>query len=326
MTARRVEYRGSLIHAACTIGVAIALAAVVLAQTPAAPAGAPPGQGAPAGGRQGGGGGGGRGPAFAGSPVNVLVVSGGCCHDYPGQDRILYDILNKVAPINWTFAIGMTNLPNGRLPLYSDPAYGNKFDLIVHNECWANGDFPPEFLQNIVAPHAHGIPALVFHCSLHSYRSVPDGQDFWREMLGVTSHRHTRAHEIAVKWSDDPITKDLAPFTTPVDELYVIEKSWPGTKALATAINDVDQGLAGAVGTISNDVYPVVWSHEFTPDRGGARTFGTSLGHGNDGWNTPQFQELVVRGFRWALRKDPLAPWPTAAPAAGAGRIGRGGA
>jgi type 1 glutamine amidotransferase len=168
---------------------------------------------------------------------------------------------------------------------------------------------------------------VVFHCSLHSYRSVPDGQDFWREMLGVTSHRHTRAHEIPVKWSDDPITRDLPAFTTPVDELYVIEKSWPGTKAIATAVNDVDQGVAGAAGTISNDVYPVVWSHEFTADRGGARTFGTSLGHSNDVWNTPQFQELVIRGFRWALRKDPFAPWPTAPPAAsGPGRIGRGGA
>jgi len=338
---QRVANHGSAaVRVGCTIAVAVALAAISLAQVPAAPptpargqgAGQPgqPGPGALPGARQGGapGGGGRGGPAFAGPALNVLVVSGGCCHDYPSQDRILYDILNKVAPINWTFALGMTNLPDGRLPLYADPNYGNKFDLIVHNECWANGDFPPQFLQNIVAPHMRGTPALVFHCSLHSYRSAPDGQDFWREMLGVTSHRHTRAHEIEVKWSDDPITKDLPSFKTPTDELYVIEKSWPGTKALATAINDVDQGVSGAAGTISNDVYPVVWSHEFSAEKGGARTFGTSLGHGNDGWNTPQFQELVIRGFRWAMRRDPLAPWPTAAAgqggAPGGGR-GRGG-
>ena len=140
------------------------------AAAPGGRAGAPaqpgPGQGQPGAGpaRQGGGPGGGA--AFPGvTPINVLVVSGGCCHDYPGQDRLLYDILNKVAPIHWTFALGMSNIPDGRLPLYGDPNYGNKFDLIVHNECWANGDFPPQFLQNIVSPHTRGTPSMVFHCS-----------------------------------------------------------------------------------------------------------------------------------------------------------------
>jgi type 1 glutamine amidotransferase len=325
---------------------ALALAAVSFAQTP--PPAAPPQAGQGAGGqgagrqggqpadpaqagRRGGGGGPGGGGMWAGQkPVNVLVVSGGCCHDYPGQNRLLYDILNKVAPIHWTFALGMTSIPDGRLPLYEDSNYAAKFDLVVHNECWTPA-LPPAFMQNIVRPHLNGVPAMIFHCSLHSYRDQPDGQDWWRELIGVTSKRHTRAHNIEVKWSqDDPITKDLPAYTTPTDELYVILKTWPGTKALGTAINDVDQGVAGAQGTISNDVYPVVWSHEFPADKGGARVFGTSLGHGNDTWNTPQFQEIVIRGFRWAMRKDPLVGWtpataaPAGAPAAGAGR-GRGG-
>ena len=30
------------------------------------------------------------------------------------------------------------------------------------------------------------------------------------------------------------------------------------------------------------------------------RVFGTSLGHGNETFNTNQFKELVTRGFRWA--------------------------
>jgi hypothetical protein len=275
-------------------------------------------------GRRGGGPGGGN--AFPGvTPLNVLVVSGGCCHDYPGQDRILYDILNKVAPIHWTFSLGMTNIPDGRLPLYSQPNYGATYDLIVHNECWANGDFSHKFLQDVVAPHLRGVPSMVFHCSLHSYRAAPDGEDAWREMLGVTSHRHTRAHPLAVRWSEDPITKGLEAVTTPVDELYVIEKVWPGTTALATVVNDVDQGISGAAGSISNDVYPVAWKHEYAVEKGGARVFGTSLGHANESWNLPQFQEMVIRGFRWVMRKDPLIGWTATVPAAG-GRQGGAGA
>jgi hypothetical protein len=304
------------IRGLCTTAVALVLTAMSFAQTPPAapPAGAPPAAGR-------------GGPSFAGQkPVNVLVVSGGCCHDYPGQNRILYDILNKVAPIHWTFALGMTSIPDGRLPLYEDANYAARFDLVVHNECWTN-ELPPAFMQNIVGPHTRGTPALIFHCSLHSYRSMPAGMDWWRELIGVTSFRHTRAHEIEVKWSaDDPITKDLPAFKTPVDELYVIAKSWPGTKALATAINAQDQGVASAAGTISNDVYPVAWSREYPADKGGARVFGTSLGHANGTWDAPQFQEMVTRGFRWVMRKDPLVGWtptPPAAPAAGRGRGGQ---
>ena len=81
-------------------------------------------------------------------------------------------------------------------------------------------------------------------------------------------------------------------YVTPIDELYVIEKVWPNTKALATGVSPED----GAT-------YPVVWTHEYR----GARVFGTSLGHGNETFNTNQFKELFTRGFRWALKKEPIA-------------------
>jgi type 1 glutamine amidotransferase len=50
--------------------------------------------------------------------------------------------------------------------------------------------------------------------------------------------------------------------------------------------------------------------------------FGTSLGHANETFMSNQFKELVVRGFRWALKKDPIALPP---PETGRGRAGRGG-
>ena len=203
-----------------TAAALVALGIGTLAQAPAGggPA-APAAQAQPAGGQDGAAppaegarrGGGRGGPSWAGQvPLNVLVVSGGCCHDYPGQNRLIYDVLNRVAPINWTQVIGMTALSvtQGRLPLYADPAYASKFDLVIHNECWANGEFPPAFMQNMVAGHDRGIPAIMIHCSLHSYRASP--LDFWRELIGVTSRRHTFAHPIKVAWNqDDPITRGL---------------------------------------------------------------------------------------------------------------------
>jgi type 1 glutamine amidotransferase len=265
-------------------------------------------------------------------PLNVLVVSGGCCHDYPAQNQTLYDVLNPVAPINWTFALGMSALSvtQGKLPLYSDPDWASRFDLVIHNECWANGDFPPVFMKSLTLGHDRGIPAMMIHCSLHSYRQSPI--DDWRELIGVTSRRHTFAHNIKVDWSQsDPIAKGMAEWTTPTDELYVVEKVWPGATTVASAVNnqknddgELDRGVNGP-----NETYPIAWTYLY---KGSTRVFGTSLGHGNPTWDEPQFRELLVRGFRWTMGKDPQVGWtPTPpgmsappAPARGGGR-GRGG-
>jgi uncharacterized protein len=275
------------------------------AQAPApAPAAAqqqPPG-GPPAGaGRQGG-------PAadrFAGqTPVSAMIVTGGCCHDYTGQSKVVMDTLNAVMPINWTVVQGMTSVPDGKLPLYDNPDWAKGMDIVIHNECWANGDLPPAIVQNITRP---AVPRMFFHCSLHSYRVMAD--DSWRELIGMTSRRHTRTHNILLKWADgDPITAGLPPFVTPIDELYVIDKVWPNTKALATAVSPED-GVT----------YPLVWTHDYR----GTRVFGTTLGHGNETFHTNQFKELFTRGFRWALKKDPIALPPPPEPQRGGGR-GRG--
>ena len=50
----------------------------------------------------------GRGPAdpFAGQPrINALVVSGGCCHDYALQGRMLMDAVSRALPVDWTLVV-----------------------------------------------------------------------------------------------------------------------------------------------------------------------------------------------------------------------------
>ena len=86
---------------------------------------------------------------------------------------------------------------------------------------------------------------------------------------------------------------------TPIDELYIVEKVWPGAKAIGTALNAVDNGFQGP-----NETYPVVCTHDY---EGRPRVFGTSLGHAHETWSTNQFKELVTRGFRRALKKQPIA-------------------
>jgi len=291
--------------------VVIALAVLVLttigtgAQAPTpAPAGGAAAPAAAEGGRAGGPG----ANQFAGqTPVNAMIVTGGCCHDYTGQTKALMDTINAVMPVHWTVVQGMNALPDGRLPLFDNADWARGQDIVIHNECWANVNLSPQDIRHITGAN---VPRMFLHCALHSYRVMTD--DAWRELIGADSRRHTRSHNIALTWVPrDPITDGLPPFVTPIDELYVINRQWPGFKALATAVSPEE----------GNPTFPVAWTYDYR----GSRVFGTTLGHGNETFATNQFKELVVRGFRWALRRDPIALPPPVPPARGGG-AGRGAA
>ena len=50
--------------------------------------------------------------------------------------------------------------------------------------------------------------------------------------------------------------------------------------------------------------WPVAQGETWTSDYGGTRIFGTTLGHGNDTWNDPVFQDLLGRAFKWTLKRE----------------------
>lgn len=221
--------------------------------------------------------------------INALIVSGGCCHDYSLQAKVLMDAINRALPVDWTVVVQGGRGTRGSMPVYATAGWAKPFDIVVHNECLADVD-DPDYVRKITNAHRAGPPALVIHCSMHSYRAATI--DDWREFLGVTTRRHTSPFAIPVKIAakDHAIMKGFkGNWVTPVDELYVIEKLWPHATALATAVSPEDQ-----------KEYPLVWVNDYQ----GARVFGTTLGHGNDTWNDPAFQDLLTRGFKWALRRE----------------------
>lgn len=248
----------------------------------AAPAGST--QSPAARGRQGG-------DRFAGQPrIHALIVSGGCCHDYSGEAKVLMDAVGRALPVDWTLALQGGRGTRGSMPVYAEADWARRFDVVVHNECLADVD-DPDYIRKITRAHRNGPPAIVIHCAMHSYRGATI--DDWRELLGVTSRRHTRpfAIPVTIAAKDHAIMKGFKDdWVTPVDELYVIEKVWPHTTALATAVSPEDK-----------QTYPLVWVGEYG---GTTRVFGTTLGHGNETWADPVFQDLLIRGFKWAVKRD----------------------
>ena len=76
-----------------------------------------------------------------------------------------------------------------------------------------------------------------------------------------------------------------AEYKMPIDELYVIEKTWDKTKVLATSTSEKD-----------GKEYPVIWTSQY----GKARVFGTTYGHSTETFDDEQFLKVLVRGIVWA--------------------------
>ena len=228
----------------------------------------------------------------AGPRVRALLISAGAFHDYAHQSNVFVRVVSKAVPVDWTIALqGSARGTNTRYPIYDRADWAQGYDIVIHNECSADVA-DPEFIGRILSAHREGgVPAMVIHCAMHSYRAAK--VDDWREFLGVTTRVHTPQFRIPVQWTTpaDPIVAGLNPnWVTPPDELYVIDKVWPGVRPLATAVDYRDK-----------KEYPVVWVQEYR----GVRVFGTTLGHDIATWDDADYQALLVRGFRWTVGREP---------------------
>ncbi len=218
-------------------------------------------------------------------PVRALLITGGCCHDYDLQAKAYTEGSRKFANIVWTVVNEGGKGTSAQIPLYDNPQWAKPYDVVVHNECFANTT-DETYIRKITAAHQAGKPAVVIHCAMHTYRAATI--DDWREFLGVTSRKHDHQSEypVTVLNPKHPVFAGFpAKWTTPKDELYIIEKLWPTATSLATSKSEKD-----------GSVQPVIWTNNYH----GTRVFGTTYGHSNATWQDPVFIELITRGLLWA--------------------------
>ena len=217
-----------------------------------------------------------------------LLVTGGCCHDYENQKRIITEGLGQRASISFDVVHEGGSGRDHKVSVYQQPGWAKKYDVVVHNECF--GDMKDDALiKSVAQAHFEGVPGVFIHCSLHSYRNAPVGADSWRELLGVTSRRHEkqRAEMVRNLKPEHPVMLGFPKeWKTPNGELYVIEKVWPNCTPLAQAF-----------GEDTKQDHTVVWTNTF----GKARVFGTSLGHHNETMNTEEWLGVVSRGLLWSV-------------------------
>lgn len=241
-------------------------------------------------------------------PLRVLLITGGCCHDYAKQKDILKHGLEARA--NLVVDQVHADIPSGTsatkppLPIYGNPDYAKGYDVVIHDECAADIN-DPAVIKGVLAPHRAGIPGVNLHCAMHSYRIGNPGEPatagseraMWFDYLGLQSSGHGAQLPIAIRFTDKthPLTHDLVDWTTINEELYNNIKIFPTAKPVARGT----QTTKKKDGTTKEDDYVVSWVNDYQ----GTRVFSTTIGHNNATVEDARYLDLVTRGLLWACDK-----------------------
>ncbi|MGD0092784.1 MAG: ThuA domain-containing protein, partial [Planctomycetota bacterium] len=108
-------------------------------------------------------------------PIKALLIIGGNAHDYKTQTKLITEGLSARANIEWTVehpvnALGKEMPGNTAIEIYKKPDWIKGYDVVVHNECYAEV-MDKEFVESIAKAHSEsGVAGVVIHGTLHAYR------------------------------------------------------------------------------------------------------------------------------------------------------------
>jgi hypothetical protein len=233
-------------------------------------------------------------------PIRALLILGGCCHDYAHQKDILAKGIAERANVEITVAYDPDKTTKHLNPVYEKDDWAKGYDVVIHDDCTADVN-DDAIVARVVKPHKDGLPAVVLHCAMHSFRtkgwdnkSAPPTP--WFELTGLPTVRHGAQLPIALTFVDkqSPITKGMEDWTTIKEELYNnnIGKLLDTAQPLARG----KQTVKGRDGKERTDDYVVAWTNTYN---GKTKVFGTTIGHNNETVSDPRYLDLVTRGLLW---------------------------
>jgi type 1 glutamine amidotransferase len=241
------------------------------------------------------------------APLKVLLLTGGCCHDYAKQKDILKKGLEERLNIEITQIHTDDKSTHPPLPIYGNPDYAKGYDLVIHDECSADIK-DTSVIQGVLKPHKDGVPAVNLHCAMHCYRfgdfkaPVAAGADnaAWYDYLGLQTTGHGAQEPISIHFVDlaSPVTAGLSDWTTIKEELYnnisVHDSAHPLAKG--TQITKNKDGSEKKNETV------VAW-YNFYGDKK-TRVYSTTIGHNNETVADARYLDMVANGVVWALNRE----------------------
>jgi type 1 glutamine amidotransferase len=243
-------------------------------------------------------------------PLRVLIVAGGCCHEYDKQPLVLKEGIESRINAIVDVAYNPDKSTKATFEIYKAKDWDKDFDVIIHDECSADVT-DPTYVGAILAAHKAGKPAVNLHCAMHSYRwgnfrePVKAGADNagWYEMIGLQSTGHGPQQPIAITFTDTthPITKGLENWTTINEELYnniQILTAKPLASGLQIVPPKAKKGETLPPDAKSTEAQSVVaWTNEYGPNK--TKIFSTTIGHNTKTVGDARYLDLVTRGILW---------------------------
>ncbi len=237
-------------------------------------------------------------------PLRVLLITGGCCHDYAKQKDILKQGLEARANVTVDQIHSDSGETKPPLPIYGNPDYAKGYDVVIHDECAADVS-DPAVIKGVLAPHRAGTPGVNLHCGMHCYRignpnepaTAGAERALWFDYLGLQSSGHGPQLPIAIQFTNTThsITHGLADWTTINEELYNNIQIFPTAIPLARG----RQTTKNKDGTPKMNDTVVAWVSDYH----GTRVFSTTIGHNNATVEDARYLDLVTRGLLWACGK-----------------------
>jgi type 1 glutamine amidotransferase len=232
-------------------------------------------------------------------PLRALLVIGGCCHDYATQKDLLAKGIAERAHVEVTVAFDPDKSTRHLNPVYEKADWAAGFDVVIHDECSADVK-DMAVIERILQPHRSGLPSVVLHCGMHSYRSEGyPGMTPWFEFTGLqsTGHGPQAPIRVTLETADHPILKGQTDWTTINEELY--NNSAGKLLDTAAALARGRQTTRTKQGKENEAEYIVAWTNNYR----GTKVFATTLGHNNETVADPRYLDMVTRGLLWSCGK-----------------------
>jgi len=234
-------------------------------------------------------------------PIRALYVTGGGFHDFVTQEKVVPPAVAKVANVVWTIDHTAGTSTEVLIDRHRNTDWARDFDVVLYNMSFSFVVDVP-WIERLAAAHRDsGVGAVILHGAVHSYRRSESRA--WAELMGAFSLRHDAQRPLTVETvaPAHPIMRGVpARWVTTSEELYELERVWPGMTPLAQSYS-----------IESMKTYPLMW----TNTHGKARVFVTSLGHNNEMVADPLYLDIVTRGLLWTVGR--LQDDGTAAPGYG---------
>lgn len=200
----------------------------------------------------------------------LMLTSPGVYHNYEYQAKALADGIAKHANVRVDVSVA-------ELQRWKTTDYSKGYDVLIYNICMADNRDEKLIANMLKQSQELGTPALVIHCSMHSFRET----DLWWPLYGLQTKSHEQLGPMQQNQNrNHPILTQIPKgWTVAEDELY-INLQFDADTLLSS------EGADGKAHTTA-------WLKR----QGEVMVFGTTLGHSNSTIEDPVYQRLLANAL-----------------------------